>query len=613
MLKIKAKLADSPQECRPFPIHKLPDELFDHVLSLSIPIELTDPRAGSGQTHRAYLKRSGARDFPRLLSQVCRKWRSLVRTNSTLWSHIYVCAIQIDGRRYYADEYELPLSLSRDQPLSLICDVANVSIVDILSSPPFAAHISRLRLLSIDILGYDLTIPVFPLFEEVETPALEVLRIHDVQNMHESWQNFQKQRWILYCAPVLTELTLNGFEQGYYYFSLGNVGVDSGIEWPQLTVLRLPNVPCCVYDLFAVITSTTRLRVLQCTVFNSPEDDDWRDPAFYVPDSGSEEEWSEDEDDDLDEEDRPEVLERRQRRYERRAREEAMMGPHLLANLEELYISVANVVDDDSEYAYDAYTNTSDERIAIVKFLDGLTTPSLRTLTVNARKGLAVSDVDSSDDVSWTEIDAQENGSEPFVVYPSLKDFVKRSGCAIRNLSLTRVYVSLPELFSILKVCCHLRSLHLKDPLRFMRSSLIHGLATRTDKQGRLLAPMLNRIVIECRRQSLHSGFTNSLVLDLVDARWPPGWNDGGVPAYVEVVHCPVQEKGMTMPTEVARERTRSRLAAARARKDLTLVIRELPQSPLVRLELAGWGKLSPRQLPSFMLEEVVESDSSGS
>ncbi|KAL1740013.1 hypothetical protein HDZ31DRAFT_85641 [Schizophyllum fasciatum] len=591
MLKESTLANGDARECRSFPIHRLPNELLDNVMTLSIPSALADPKAGSGKAHYAYLQRSGARDFPRLLSQVCQKWRSLVRANSTLWSYIYVCAIQADGYCWRADEYELPLTLSRGKPLSLICDLGNMSIVEALSSPPFAGHIQRLRLLSIDIIGYSYTSPVFPLFGKIETPALEVLRIHDTQDTHDSWRSFERQKGILHCAPLLTEFTLNGFGRGRSYFSLFDVGMDSGIEWPQLTVLRLPNVARCVYDLFVVITSTTRLRILQCTVFNASEEDEWREDGFREVVSETEEEWSEENEEDLTEEDRREIGERRQRRAtrpERKAKERAMMGPHHLAELEELHISVADAGED--SYWRDDFGESPDARPAIVKLFDGLTTPSLTALSVVARKGLATSGAaHTSDYVSGTEIEAQEDGNDPFILKPSLKDFVKRSACSIRSLSLTRLFISLPELCSILKLCRHLRTLNLQDPLRFMRSSLIRALASRTDKKGRLLAPSLNHLVIKSIRQNIYSGFTISHVLDMVDARWPPGWSDGGLPARVEVIHCPVSEENKKAPTEA---RMRSRLAATTARNDLELVIKELQQSAAVRREIESWDKM---------------------
>ncbi|KAL1740440.1 hypothetical protein HDZ31DRAFT_47505 [Schizophyllum fasciatum] len=511
---LKSTLANGDaRECRSFPIHRLPNELLDNVMTLSAPSALTDPKAGSGKAHYAYLQRSGARDFPRLLSQ-------------------------------------LPLTLSRGKPLSLICDLGNMSIVEALSSPPFAGHIQRLRLLSIDIIGYSYTSPVFPLFGKIETPALEVLRIHDTQDTHDSWRSFERQKGIVHCAPLLTEFTLNGFGRGRSYFSL-----------------------------------------FDCTVFNASEENEWREDGFREVVSETEEEWSEENEEDLTEEDRREIEERRQRRAtrpERKAKERAMMGPHHLAELEELHISVADAGED--SYWRDDFGESPDARPAIVKFFDGLTTPSLTALSVVARKGLATSGAaHTSDYVSGTEIEAQEDGNGPFILKPSLKDFVKRSACSIRSLSLTRLFISLPELCSILKLCRHLRSLNLQDPLRFMRSSLIRALAARTDKKGRLLAPSLNHLVIKSIRQNIYSGFTISHVLDMVDARWPPGWSDGGLPARVEVIHCPVSEENKKAPTEA---RMRSRLAATTARNDLKLVIKELQQSAAVRREIESWDKM---------------------
>ncbi|KAI5887640.1 uncharacterized protein SCHCODRAFT_02552756 [Schizophyllum commune H4-8] len=579
---------------RPFPIHDLPNEIIDRILTLSIPKELTDPMLGSGEAFRAFLERTGVRDYPRLLNQVCRKWRTMVNNNATLWSYIFVCAVDTDGYGYFPEHYEQPLALSKGKPLSLVCILGNMSISDVLSSPLFASHASRMRMLCIHVLGLEYTDPVFPLFEKIATPALEVLRVYDTQDMDESWGDHREWRGILHCAPRLSELSLSGFRHGLDSFALTHVVEKAGIDWSRLTVLCLPNIPRRAYDLLFIASTNPQLQVFRCTVFGEPELEDC-EAEFQDPISDSDDDWSEgDSEEDYTEEGRWEAAARRLRqitRPQRRAAQQAVMGPHVLLNLVELHVAV----DHNLEYSYSSWrwSGKIGERWGMASFIGGLTTPALTTLTISARSGLARRGTeDDSDYVSGSEIDAQENRTEPFVLKPLLAALIRRSRCTIRDLSLTRVFISLPDLLSSIKLCHHIRSLHLADPLRFMGSSLLRGLGTHTTRKGHLIARKLRHLVIEHREQSVFAGFPISAVLDMVDARWPRGWGHGSDVAYVEVVHCPGNEYERGVPKEVLRARMRSRLEKAKARKDLQLVITELKQSAAVRKEIASWDRM---------------------
>ncbi|KAL1720408.1 hypothetical protein EV715DRAFT_289371 [Schizophyllum commune] len=580
---------------RPFPIHDLPNEIIDNILTLSIPEELTDPKLGSGEAFRAFLERTGVRDYPRLLNQVCRRWRALVNNNATLWSYIFVCAIDSDGYGYFPDYYEQPLALSKDVPLTLVCILGNMSIAHVLSSPPFAQHIPRMRMLCVHILGFSWTDPVFPLFEKMATPALEVLRVYDTDDMDESWGYRRTPKRILKDAPSLEELTLVGFQKSRDCLALSHIGRDAGIDWSRLTVLRLPNTPRRAYDLLFIVSTNPQLQAFQCTVFGEPEDEDY-EAEFQESISDSEDDWSDLEDEeDYTDEDRREAAARKLRRStrpQRRAAQQAVMGPHVLPNLVDLHVAVDHDTESNPYDSWRSRDGKDDERWGMAKFLDGLTTPALTTLTISARKGLARGTKYDSDYVSGSEIDAQENGTDPFVLKPLLAAFIGRSRCTVRHLSLLRVFISLPELFAIIKLCHHIRSLHLVDPLRFARSSLLHGLGTRTTRKGRLIARKLRHLVIEHREQSVYAGFPISAVLDMVDARWPSGWGHGSDVAHVEIVHCPSSEYERGTPKEVVQARMRDRLAKMRERKDLRLVITQLKQSSAVREEIASWDRL---------------------
>ncbi|KAI5887638.1 uncharacterized protein SCHCODRAFT_02638572 [Schizophyllum commune H4-8] len=566
---------------RPFPIHDLPNEIVDNVLTLSIPKELTDPAPGSGRTFRAFLERTGVRDYPRLLNPVCRKWRTLVHRNATIWSYVFVGAVKSDGYGYFPEYYDEPLTLSKDKPLSLVCIVGNMSISDVLSSPLFAPHASRVRMLCVHVLGFDYTDPVFPLFEKIATPALEVLRIYDTEDVDESWGNYREWRGILYSPPRLSELSLAGFRRGLDSFALTHVGKKAGIDWSRLTVLRLPNIPCRASDLLFVVSTNMQLQVFQCTVFGHPEDEELCPAEFSEPLSDSEDDFSDGEDEaDYTEEDRQDAAARRLRRDsrpERRREYQAMMGPHLLPDLSELHLEVAHHPDYEPDVSWRRRGRNVDERSGMAIFLEGLNTPALSTLAISTTNGLVHDTLDSDIEDHEDALDDQEHGTGAFVLAPLLSDLIERSQCTIRYLSLSRLFVSLPELLGIIELCQHLRSLRLNRPLRFMRGSLLDGLAARN---GRLRAPELRRLVIESRTQTMFTGIKTSDILYMIDTRWPPGWSDTEV-AYVKVVHCPSAEYDPRRKhsKDALEATTRAWLASTRARKDIKVTITELPRS----------------------------------
>ena len=228
-----------------------------------------------------------------------------------------MCAIDSDGYGYFPEYYEQPLALSRDEPLTLVCILGSMSIAHVLSSPPFAQHIPRMRMLCVHILGFSWTDPVFPLFEKMATPALEVLRVYDTDDMDESWGYRRTPRRVLKDAPSLEELTLVGFQKSRDCFALSHIGRDAGIDWSRLTVLRLPNTPRRAYDLLFIVSKNPQLQAFQCTVFGEPEDEDY-EAEFQELISDSEDDWSDLEDEeDYTEEDRREAAVRKLRRSTR--------------------------------------------------------------------------------------------------------------------------------------------------------------------------------------------------------------------------------------------------------------------------------------------------------
>ncbi|TRM58244.1 hypothetical protein BD626DRAFT_586230 [Schizophyllum amplum] len=631
-------------------IHELSDELLATIHVLSIPEELTDPGPGSGKAFFAYMRRSKSLQYPHLLRRVCRRWHTLVTRNPILWSYIFVNAIDGDDHEYRPEQYELSLELSRDRPLALAFEVGGLSCRTILSTEPFARHVHRMRQLFINELDYSYQDPVLPLFPTTDTLALEAIRIHTVRSISEhgsyfralkhSWRNGRahQSKPVLRSAPRLTEFTLSGLRRNTECYSVYQIG-RAGVQWSNLTVLRLPSIPRCAVDLFVVISCASRLRILRCTVFGEAECDELREEESYDVLSESEDDWSEDDDTSDDEEEEEDVsdrqdaddcigsasgrsptvdaYDRRARRERRRAeaerraqekeelkakrmkkkeefeqRQRALMGPHKLVDLEELHIDVGH--DEDETSAYSSYTNfdgTNDTRTGTTKFLDGLIAPALTTLAISAHERLyRPPRLTESDYMSNGDIEEQEDGSGPFLLKPALKSFLKRSRCKVRHLSLGRLFISLPELLAIVKRCRHLHSLHLDRTLRFMRTSLVEGLTKRVGRKNRFIAPTLRHLVIESYEQNLYSGIRNSQILDMIDARWPPGWSDLSI-AYVKVVHCPCSESGDKETSKDAAEaRMRSRLASVQARKDVRLVISDIKRCAALQREIDSWG-----------------------
>ncbi|KAI5827856.1 hypothetical protein K523DRAFT_418091 [Schizophyllum commune Tattone D] len=251
------------------------------------------------------------------------------------------------------------------------------------------------------------------------------------------------------------------------------------------------------------------------------------------------------------------------------------MGPHLLPNLRELHLEVARHPDYELDDSWRGGRREAYERAGMAVFLDGLDTPALATLAISTTNGLVhyICDSDTEDIEEYEDaLDTQEHGAGTSVLVPLLSDLIERSRCTIRHLSLSRLFVSLSELLGIIELCHHLRSLHLDRPLRFMRGSLLDGLAARN---GRFLAPELRRLVIESRTQTI----------------WPLGWSETDV-AYVKVVHCPSSEYDPRRKhsKDALEATTRAWLARTRARRDIQVDIKELTRPRVWDLESVTWG-----------------------
>ncbi|KAI4520104.1 hypothetical protein K525DRAFT_248934 [Schizophyllum commune Loenen D] len=452
----------------------VPNEIVDIILTLSIPKELTDFTPGSGKVFRAFLKCTGVRDYPRLLKQVCRKWRTLVNRNATKYMVLH---LRLRGSKrwiwVFPEHYKEPLALSKDKPLSLVCILGNVGISEVLSSPLFAPRLSPEALR-----------------EGSDAGARGASRTDGIDG---SWEYYSDWRGILHSAPRLSEASLLGFRHGLDGFFLAYMGPKAGIDWSRLT----------------------------CTVFCHLEDEDLCSAEFSEPLSDSENDWSEvEEEAGHTEEDQQDAAARR---------------------IRELHLEVARHPD------YEPDDSWRGGRLHYICDSD-------------------TEDIEEYEDA----LDTQEHGAGTSVLVPLLSDLIERFRCIIRHLSLSRLFVSLSELLGIIELCHHLRSLHLDRPLRFMRGSLLDGLAARN---GRLLAPELRRLVIESRTQTI----------------WPLGWSETDV-AYVKVVHCPSSEYDPRRKhsKDALEATTRAWLAWTRARRDIQVDIEELTRSRVWDLESRG-------------------------
>ncbi|KAL1692640.1 hypothetical protein GGG16DRAFT_111953 [Schizophyllum commune] len=269
------------------------------------------------------------------------------------------------------------------------------------------------------------------------------------------------------------------------------------------------------------------------------------------------------------------------------------MGPHLLPNLRELHLEVARHSDYEPDDSWRRGRREADERVGMAVFLAGLDTPALAMLAISTTNGLAhyICDSDAEDIEEYEDaLDTQEHGAVTSVLVPLLSDLIERSRCTIRHLSLSRLFVSLSELHGIIELCHHLRSLHLDRPLRFMRGSLLDGLAARN---GRLPAPEVRRLVIESRTQTMYTGIRTSDILYMMDSRWPLGWSETDI-AYVKIVHvhCPSSEYDPRRKhsRDALEATTRAWLAKTQARRDIEVDIEELPRSRVWDLESVTWG-----------------------
>ncbi|KAL1720414.1 hypothetical protein EV715DRAFT_272005 [Schizophyllum commune] len=291
---------------------------------------------------------------------------------------------------------------------------------------------------------------------------------------------------------------------------------------------------------------------------------------------------------------------------EKKRRDHAdLLGPHVFPDLTTLHL-VLMAFEPENYGEYD--DENPEERSGVERFLGALVMPALATLTI-ARRGEEFEDGGYSDEDDYGYgscygggygdggAGGGGGGSEP-KLYPHLKAFVQRSGCAVRILTLDSLPIEQPELLEILQLFPHVHTLRLEDATKAMTAGFWQALGrrerdgrrerggpTERDGPGRMaLMPNLHHLVVhQDRGRTGRGGFINVNVLDAVEARWKAGRGGG---ARAEVVHCPTPTKGrkekpvqgrVGKSAQALDSQMRGRLKRVQARTDLELVLTELP------------------------------------
>ncbi|KAI5887635.1 uncharacterized protein SCHCODRAFT_02552744 [Schizophyllum commune H4-8] len=504
----------------PFPINHLATEVFETILLLTLPDALANPTSGSHIAYKAYLNRCDSIDYPRLLSRVCRKWRDVVDGCPALWS--YIC-IDVDAFDAGFDYYNTVLARSGDHPLSLSFIVSTGKTNEVrraLNGPVFAAHLQRLRRLSVqtffvrDHSERPLEGPeLLPLVPAIDTPLLERLRI-DCNKAAKSMVRYLRKLSLadndnvpanlrIVChAPRLREFVLEGLDMDTIlphvassassYFSLHKLEL-AGLKWSIMTRLRLPDIGRRVTDLLRVLKQATRLVELRCAVFEDRED----------------------------------------QRAQEGGNEHAKLDlPLVFPELVTLHLVLIPLKAADGG-VYDDDENP-EKRTGLDRFLGALVTPALTSLSIT-RRGEPPNERDDQD---WNGVYGRvigTNGKPKDKLHPHLQAFLNRSTCTLTSLALANLVLYPPELFRVLLLVPAVHTLHLKDAIRQMGAEFWAVLGQRGPRGRPVFVPCLRRLVVRHDLgDAAGSTFTSEDVAEMVNARWKAGRGGG---ARIEVVH----------------------------------------------------------------------------
>ncbi|KAL1720412.1 hypothetical protein EV715DRAFT_197281 [Schizophyllum commune] len=510
-----AKLSSS----GPFPINQLATEVLETILLLTLPDALANPTSGSHIACNAYLNRCDSIDYPRLLSQICSQWRDVVEGCPALWSYILV---DVDAFDVSVDYYNAVLAKSGDHPLSLSFLVGSDKtnkVRRILNGPVFAAHLQRLRKLSVETVFVSnrpetrLEGPeLLPLVPTIDAPLLESLRIdcnkaaksvarylHELSRTDNDYVPADLR--IVRHAPRLREFVLEGLDMDTIlphvataassYFSLRKLEL-AGLKWSNMTRLRLPDIGRRVIDLLKVLVRATRLVELRCAVFEDRED---------------------------------------QRAHEGGLDHAELDLPLVLPNLVSLHLVLIPLKAADGGVYGD---ENPEKRTGVDRFPSALVMPALISLAIT-RRGEPPNERDNED---WDEFYGHAtgtNGKPKYKLHPHLQAFLHRLNCTLTSLALANLALYPPELFRILRLVPSVQTLHLKDATKQMGADFWAVLGQRGPRGRPVFVPCLRHLVVRHDLgDAAGSTFTSADVAEMVNARWQAGRGRG---ARIEVVH----------------------------------------------------------------------------
>ncbi|KAL1692637.1 hypothetical protein GGG16DRAFT_111950 [Schizophyllum commune] len=502
-----AKLSSS----GPSPINQLATEVLETILFLTLPDALANPTSGSHVAYNAYLNRCRSIDYPRLLSQVCGRWRDVVEGCPALWS--YIC-VEADAFNDCAAYYTTVLAKSGDYPLSLSCLVGTGKtneVSRVLNGPVFAAHLQRLRRLSVvTCFAHDRSeirpegLELLPLVPAIDTPLLESLHIdcsEDAESMVRYLHKLSRtgnndvpaNLRIIRHAPQLREFVLEGLDMDKILphvassmsssFSLSKLEL-AGLDWSMMTRLRLPDIGQRVADLLKALVQATRLMELRCAIFEDREG---------------------------------------QRTREDGTEHAELDLPLVFPDLVTLHLVLVPLIAANG----DTYDENPDKRTGADRFLSALVTPALTSLSIT-RKG-------ERDGNAFYGRVISTNGKPKDKLRPYLQAFLHRSTCTLTSLALANLALYPPELFRILPLVPSVHTLHLKDTAKQMGADFWAVLGQRGPRGRPVFVPCLRHLVVRHDQgDAAGSTFTSADVAEMVNARWKAGRGGG---AHIEVVH----------------------------------------------------------------------------
>ncbi|KAL1742342.1 hypothetical protein HDZ31DRAFT_84212 [Schizophyllum fasciatum] len=523
------------------------------VFVLSVPPALSEPVPGCGEQVVRLMNRARAVDYPALLGRVCRRWFTIADASQGLHAYMYVDVDDYREFRFETEYYDTFLARSGSRPLTLSVDGLQESCMTLFAAAPFAAHVHRLRRVSIntymheffddidfeDTVGCDL----FPLFPGMDTPLLEIVHVNlgedggyeadeGAREYFESLRsavgndNADASRKILQYAPRLSSFSLERFNPGRLS---ARILQRAGLNLRSLTCLGLSYVSLLALDWYKILRELPALRAFAGSVYDREEDfdderqiEEWEKPDAEFPDEQSD---SEDEGKDAQWHARRDAA-----RAERARKRAALRGPHTLPHLAELSLTSA------SEYYMAVYD--ADDELGLNEFLRGLILPSLASFSLTTH-GFMSKITEKAKDEDWITVGE--------LVVPALEGLVRRSGCEIRELALNVCFMSLADLVDVLKVLPGLRALHFDMNMHAVsEEDVLARLARRSPDGKPELVPLLTRLKLDNQEVDyMHKGAAFHLqdVLRFVRERWPVGWTTWEIATMEAVILEEVEEE----------------------------------------------------------------------